>query len=229
MNIFQREEILIGQKNVELLNNKKVLLFGCGGVGSYTLEGLVRAGIGYITIVDKDVVDVTNINRQLIATQDTIGKDKVEVAKERALSINPNIKIETYKIFFDETTEIDFSSYDYVIDAIDSVKSKLEIIKRAKEAKVPVISSMGTGNKLNPFKFEIKDISKTTVCPLAKTIRKELKRMNISKVKVLFSTEEPRSPQKDENGITQGSISFVPSVAGLMIASEVINDMIELD
>lgn len=229
MEIFQREEILIGKENVEILNNKKVLLFGCGGVGSFILEALVRAGVGTIDIVDKDVVDITNINRQLIATYDTIGKDKVEVAKVRALSINPNIIVTTYKIFFDEnTTEIDFSKYDYIIDAIDSVKSKIEIIKRAKEANIPIISSMGTGNKLDPFKFEIKDISKTTVCPLAKVIRKELKNMKIAKVKVLFSTEEPRPPQKSEDGIIQGSISFIPSVAGLMIAGEVIKDMINL-
>ncbi|MBO5476591.1 MAG: tRNA threonylcarbamoyladenosine dehydratase [Clostridia bacterium] len=229
MEIFQREEILIGKENVEILNNKKVLLFGCGGVGSFVLEALARAGVGNIDVVDKDVVDVTNINRQLIATHDTIGMDKVEVAKARVLSINLNAKVNTYKIFFDETTtEIDFSKYDYIIDAIDSVKSKIEIIKRAKEANIPVISSMGTGNKLDPFKFEIKDISKTTVCPLAKVIRKELKRLGITKLKVLFSTEEPHSPLKSENGIVQGSISFVPSVAGLMIAGEVIKDMINL-
>lgn len=227
MEIFQREEILIGKENVEILNNKKVLLFGCGGVGSFVLEGLARAGVGTIDLVDKDVVDITNINRQLIATHATIGRDKVEVSKERIVSINPNAKVNTYKIFFDETTtEIDFSKYDYIIDAIDSVKSKIEIIKRAKEANIPVISCMGTGNKLDPFKFEIKDISKTTVCPLAKVIRKELKNLRISKVKVLFSTEEPRPPQKSEDGIIQGSISFVPSVAGLMIAGEVIKDMI---
>lgn len=227
MEIFQREEILIGKENVEILNNKKVLLFGCGGVGSFVLEGLARAGVGTIDLVDKDVVDITNINRQLIATHATIGRDKVEVSKERIVSINPNAKVNTYKIFFDETTtEIDFSKYDYIIDAIDSVKSKIEIIKRAKEANIPVISCMGTGNKLDPFKFEIKDISKTTVCPLAKVIRKELKNLRISKVKVLFSTEEPRPPKKSGDGIIQGSISFVPSVAGLMIAGEVIKDMI---
>lgn len=229
MEIFQREEILIEKENVEILNNKKVLLFGCGGVGSFVLEGLARAGVGTIDLVDKDVVDITNINRQLIATHATIGRDKVEVSKERIVSINPNAKVNTYKIFFDETTtEIDFSKYDYIIDAIDSVKSKIEIIKRAKEANIPVISCMGTGNKLDPFKFEIKDISKTTVCPLAKVIRKELKNLRISKVKVLFSTEEPRPPQKSGDGIIQGSISFVPSVAGLMIAGEVIKDMINL-
>ena len=227
MEIFQREEILIGKENVEILNNKKVLLFGCGGVGSFVLEGLARAVVGTIDLVDKDVVDITNINRQLIATHATIGRDKVEVSKERIVSINPNAKVNTYKIFFDETTtEIDFSKYDYIIDAIDSVKSKIEIIKRAKEANIPIISCMGTGNKLDPFKFEIKDVSKTTVCPLAKVIRKELKNLRISKVKVLFSTEEPRPPQKSEDGIIQGSISFVPSVAGLMIAGEVIKDMI---
>ena len=227
MEIFQREEILIGKENVEILNNKKVLLFGCGGVGSFVLEGLARAGVGTIDLVDKDVVDITNINRQLIATHATIGRDKVEVSKERIVSINPNAKVNTYKIFFDETTtEIDFSKYDYIIDAIDSVKSKIEIIKRAKEANIPIISCMGTGNKLDPFKFEIKDVSKTTVCPLAKVIRKELKNLRISKVKVLFSTEEPLPPQKSEDGIIQGSISFVPSVAGLMIAGEVIKDMI---
>ena len=192
MEIFQREEILIGKENVEILNNKKVLLFGCGGVGSFVLEGLARAGVGTIDLVDKDVVDITNINRQLIATHATIGRDKVEVSKERIVSINPNAKVNTYKIFFDETTtEIDFSKYDYIIDAIDSVKSKIEIIKRAKEANIPIISCMGTGNKLDPFKFEIKDVSKTTVCPLAKVIRKELKNLRISKVKVFIMQNDP--------------------------------------
>ena len=224
---FSRTEIIIGKDNLNLLKNKKVAIFGIGGVGSYVLEGLARSGIENFVLVDNDKVAESNINRQIIATTKTIGRDKVEVSKERIVSINPNAIVNTYKIFFDETTtEIDFSKYDYIIDAIDSVKSKIEIIKRAKEANIPVISCMGTGNKLDPFKFEIKDISKTTVCPLAKVIRKELKNLRISKVKVLFSTEEPRPPQKSEDGIIQGSISFVPSVAGLMIAGEVIKDMI---
>lgn len=228
MDIFQREEILIGKEKVELLNTKKIALFGCGGVGSYVLEALVRAGIGSIDIIDKDIVDITNINRQLIATCDTVGKNKVDVAKKRVLDINPNCMVTTYNLFFDEnTTQINFSSYDYIIDAIDSVKSKIEIIKRAKEANVSIISCMGTGNKLDPFKFKIEDISKTSVCPLAKVIRKELKRLNIKKVKVLYSTEEPKASKKDQNGVVLGSISFVPSVGGLLIASEVVKDLIK--
>ena len=229
MDIFQREKLLIGSEKFNNISNKRVIVFGCGGVGSYVIEGLVRAGIKNIDIVDKDIVDETNINRQIIATVDTIGKYKVEVEKERILSINPKANINTFKITFGETNSnlIDFSKYNYVVDAIDDIKAKIEIIKRAKEANVNIISSMGTGNKLNPFEFKICDISKTSVCPLAKVIRKELRSLNIKDVKVLYSTENPLSPSKVDGKIVQGSISFVPSVAGLMIASEVINDFIK--
>ncbi len=229
MDIFQREKLLIGSEKFNNISNKRVIVFGCGGVGSYVIEGLVRAGIKNIDIVDKDIVDETNINRQIIATVDTIGKYKVEVEKERILSINPKANINTFKITFGETNSnlIDFSKYNYVVDAIDDIKAKIEIIKRAKEANVNIISSMGTGNKLNPFEFKICDISKTSVCPLAKVIRKELRSLNIKDVKVLYSTENPLPPSKVDGKIVQGSISFVPSVAGLMIASEVINDFIK--
>lgn len=229
MDIFQREKLLIGNEKFDNISNKKVIVFGCGGVGSYVIEGLVRAGIKNIDIVDKDIVDETNINRQIIATVDNIGKYKVEVEKERILSINPEADVNIFKIVFGENNSnlIDFSKYDYVVDAIDDIKAKIEIIKKAKEADVNIISSMGTGNKLNPFEFKICDISKTSVCPLAKIIRKELRSLNIKDVKVIYSTETPLPPSKVDGKIVQGSISFVPSVAGLMIASEVINDFIK--
>lgn len=229
MDIFQREKLLIGNEKFNNINSKKVIVFGCGGVGSYVIEGLVRAGIKNIDIVDKDIVDETNINRQIIATIDTIGKYKVDVEKTRILSINPETNVNIFKIKFgeDNSNLINFSDYDYVVDAIDDIKAKIEIIKKAKEADVNIISSMGTGNKLNPFEFKICDISKTSVCPLAKVIRKELRSLNIKNVKVLYSTENPLPSNKIDGKIVQGSISFVPSVAGLMIASEVINDIIK--
>lgn len=228
MDIFQREKLLIGEEKFNYIKNKKVIVFGCGGVGSYVVEGLVRAGIENIDIVDKDIIDETNINRQIIATVNTIGKYKVDVEKERILSINPNAKVNVFKINFtkENSNLIDFNSYDYVVDAVDDVNAKIEIIVKAKEANTNVISSMGTGNKLNPFEFKICDISKTSVCPLAKVIRKELKKLDIKNVKVLYSTEEPLPVKRVDEKIVQGSISFVPSVAGLMISSEVINDLL---
>lgn len=220
-----RTEKLIGKENIEKLNQAKVAIFGVGGVGGFVLEGLVRSGIGNIDIYDKDIIDISNINRQIIALHSTIGKDKVEIAKQRALDINPNIHINAYKIFYGEDTssEVNFADYDYIIDAIDTVKSKLELIKRAREADVKIISCMGTGKKMDPTRFEITDISKTSVCPLAKIIRKELKKENIHHLKVLYSKEEPI---KNNENVTS-SISFVPSVAGLMIAGEVIKDIID--
>lgn len=228
MDIFQREKLLIGEEKFNYIKNKKVIVFGCGGVGSYVVEGLVRAGIENIDIVDKDIIDETNINRQIIATVNTIGKYKVDVEKERILSINPNAKVNVFKINFtkENSNLIDFNSYDYVVDAVDDVNAKIEIIVKAKEANTNVISSMGTGNKLNPFEFKICDISKTSVCPLAKIIRKELKKLDIRNVKVLYSNEEPLPVKRVDEKIVQGSISFVPSVAGLMISSEVINDLL---
>ncbi|WP_293720669.1 tRNA threonylcarbamoyladenosine dehydratase [uncultured Cetobacterium sp.] len=231
--IFQRTELLIGKENLNKLNNSHVLVFGVGGVGGFVVESLVRAGVGELTVVDFDTVDITNLNRQVIATQDTIGQDKVEVIKKRALSINPEIKVNAYKEkFFKDKKEVFFSKdkkYDYIVDAIDLVTAKLDLITIAKELKIPIISSMGTGNKINPTMLEIADISKTSVCPLAKVMRAELKKRRIGKVKVLFSRELPMKPKSSEGDRAKqnnvGSISFVPSVAGLIIASEVIKDI----
>ena len=220
---FQRTRQLLGSEEVDRLQNASVLLFGVGGVGGFTCEALARAGVGRIHIVDKDVVDITTINRQIIATHDTVGRPKVEVMKERILSINPAAAVEATECFYlpDRAAEFDFGAYDYVIDAIDNVSAKLSIICEAKAAGTPVISSMGTGNKLDPTRFEIADIHKTSVCPLAKVIRKGLKDRGIKDVKVLYSREEPV-----RTGLrTPASVSFVPSVAGLIIAGEVIKDL----
>ena len=246
-NLFSREELLIGKEAVEKLKNKKVAIFGIGGVGSYVVEGLVRAGIENFVLVDKDEVDVTNINRQLIATTKTIGKDKVDVAKQRILDINPNAKVEIYKEFFlPETKGILDNSIDYIVDAVDTVTAKIELVVRANKLEIPIISSMGTGNKLDPTKFEVTDIYKTSICPLAKVMRKELKARNIKNLKVVYSKEEPIKPNTTDNKmdniknekikenkeadlnrkVAPGSISFVPSVAGLIIAGEVIKDLI---
>ena len=228
-NQFCRTEYLIGKDAVEKLKNSKVAVFGIGGVGSYVVEALVRAGVGNFILVDKDTVSVTNINRQLIATHDTVGKYKVDVAKERILSINPNANVQTYAEFFmpGNSTILD-DSIDYIVDAIDTVTAKIELIMQAQKLNIPIISSMGTGNKLDPTRFEITDIYKTSVCPLAKVMRKELKARNIDKLKVLYSKEEPiKTNIVDENGkAVPASISFVPSVAGLVIAGEVIKDLV---
>lgn len=224
---LSRTEQLIGEKNVKILQNSCIAVFGIGGVGSFVAEALVRSGIGKIILVDNDTVDPSNINRQLIADTTTIGEDKVSVAKRRYLNINPNLEVVTYKEFFNNKTSsflID-PSYDYIIDAIDSVSSKIHLIEKAKEFKIPIISCMGTGNKLDPTRFEIADISKTSVCPLAKVMRKELKNRNISNVKVLYSKEEPLV----KSASSPASISFVPSVAGLIIASQVVKDLLKKD
>ena len=238
-NQFLRTEMLIGKENVEKLHNKKVALFGIGGVGSFVLEGLTRAGIQNFILVDKDEIDITNLNRQIIATHSTIGKAKVEVAKDRVLDINPNAKVEIHKEFFlPETQGIVDTSIDYIVDCVDTVKAKIELVVRANKMNIPIISSMGTGNKLDPTKFEITDIYKTSICPLAKVMRKELKVRGIRKLKVLYSKEEPikrnSSNINDSNdsnspNIKQppASISFVPSVAGLIIAGEIIKDLIK--
>ena len=222
---MERTAYLIGEAGVKLLAGKHVALFGVGGVGGYVAEALGRAGVGTITLVDKDTVSVSNINRQIIATYDTIGQKKTEVMAARLRSVNPELKIVCRDCFFlpDTAEEFEFSRYDYVVDAVDTVTAKLELVKRAKEAGVPIISCMGTGNKLDPGRFEITDISKTSVCPLAKVMRRELKKRGISHLKVLYSKEEPI---KHEAGAVPGSISFVPPVAGLMIAGEVINDLL---
>lgn len=229
-NWLTRTEFLIGKKNLEKLKNSHVAVFGCGGVGSYAVEGLVRAGIGQITIIDSDVIDVTNINRQLIADCSSIGRPKVEVEKERLLKINPNLNISTYQEFFDYT-KIDMllsKKYNYIVDAIDSVTSKICLIEEAFNRNIPIISSMGTGNKLDPTQFEVTDISKTSVCPLAKVIRKELSKRGIDHLKVVYSKEIPTRYNSDEElKRTPASISFVPSVAGLILSGEVVKNLIE--
>lgn len=221
---FQRTRRLIGEEAMEALFAAKVLVFGVGGVGGYVCEALARAGVGKVDIVDKDVVDVTNINRQIIATHETVGLPKTEVCKRRMLAINPNIDVEAKQCFYlpERASEFDFGAYDYIVDAVDNVTAKIDIICRAKDAGVAVISSMGTGNKMDPTAFKVADIEKTKVCPLAKVVRKELRRRGVSGVKVLYSEEEP----KNTGMRTPASISFVPSVAGLVIAGEVIKALI---
>ena len=236
-NQFLRTEMLIGKDAVEKLNNSRVAVFGVGGVGGYVVEALSRAGVGNIDIIDNDTISVSNLNRQIIALNSTVGKNKVDVLKARLLDINPNLKVETYKCFFTRNTEFDFSKYDYVVDAIDTVVGKLELIISAKSANVPIICSMGTGNKMNPTMFEVADISKTSVCPLAKVIRQELKKRRIKKVKVVYSKEMPLKPIVTEDmdvetkggRIAPASNSFFPAVAGLIIASEVIKDLIDYE
>ena len=221
--------MLIGQENLDRLAGSKVLVFGVGGVGGYVCEALCRAGVGRIDIVDKDVVDVTNINRQIIATHETVGRPKVEVCRERMLSINPDVKVDAWQCFYlpERAGEFDFGAYDYVVDAVDNVTAKIDIICNARAAGVPVISSMGTGNKLDPTMFKIADIKDTKVCPLAKAVRKELRKRGVSGVKVLYSEEEPIKPLSDDTR-TPASISFVPSAAGLIIAGRVISDILEM-
>lgn len=226
---FQRTRMLIGQENLDKLAAAKVLVFGVGGVGGYVCEALCRGGVGRIDIVDKDVVDVTNINRQIIATHETVGRPKVEVCRERMLSINPDVKVDARQCFYlpERAGEFDFGAYDYVVDAVDNVTAKIDIICNARAAGVPVISSMGTGNKLDPTMFKIADIKDTKVCPLAKAVRKELRKRGVSGVKVLYSEEEPIKPLSDDTR-TPASISFVPSAAGLIIAGRVISDILEM-
>lgn len=226
-NWLNRTETLIGKENIRKLQNSNVIVFGLGGVGSYTVEGLVRSGIQNICIVDKDIVDITNINRQLVADTETIGRNKVDVQEERILRINKTAKVIKINKFVkkDNIEEImkSFPHIDYVIDAIDTVSSKLEIIKYCYLNNINIISSMGTGNKLDASRFEITDIFKTSVCPLAKVMRKELKKLDIKSLTVLYSKEEPIKTNLN----TPASISFVPSVAGLLIAGKVIRDLIK--
>ena len=227
-NQFQRTELLIGKEAVEKLKKAKVAVFGMGGVGSYVVEGLARAGIGHLIIVDYDKYDITNINRQLGATHSTIGKYKVDVMKQRCLDINPNIKIEAYRpeeIQGGEIAILD-SSITYVVDAIDTMTSKLKLIEKAKTENIKIITATGAGNKLDATKFEVSDIYKTSVCPVCKIIRKELKNRNIKDLKVVYSKEIPKKTENGEK--TLGSISYVPSVMGLIVAGEVIKDIIEV-
>lgn len=220
-NSFSREIPLIGKNGFNKLQSASVIIFGVGGVGSYAVEALARAGVGAITIVDNDTVDETNINRQLIALNSTIGQDKVTVSKNRILDINPDCKVTAIKEFFDETSTIDLTEYDYIIDAIDSVKSKLFLVEMAVKNNIKIISSMGTGNKLEPKKLTVCDISKTSYCPLAKKMRTELRKRGINHLKVVYSTEEAKCRY-----VPPASISFVPPVAGLLIAKEVITDLV---
>ncbi len=231
---FSRTEALIGKEALDKLNLTRVAVFGIGGVGSYTVEALARSGVGAIDLIDSDTVALSNINRQIIATHQTVGKYKTEATRERILAINPNARVVCHNVFFDKESEalFDFSQYDYIVDAIDSVSSKTELILKAQKNNTPIISSMGTGNKLDPTRFEITDIYKTSVCPLARVMRAELKRKGVKSLKVLYSREEPARVTVENENIPKNrhapaSIAFVPSVAGLIIAGEVIRDLIK--
>lgn len=243
MNEFSRTELLIGQAALEKLQNSRVAIFGVGGVGGYVCEALVRSGVGHFDLIDNDTVSLTNINRQIIALHSTIGKLKVDVMKERMLDINPDVDVLVHPCFYlpETADQFDFSNYDYVVDAIDTVTGKIEIIVQADAHQVPVISSMGAGNKLNPAMMEVCDIYKTSVCPLARVMRRELKKRHIKHCKVVYSKEKAIQPSQaslekyvadSEENFTKksipGSTAFVPSVAGLILASEVIKDLITL-
>ena len=229
---FSRTALLIGDKGVEKLKKARVAVFGIGGVGGYVVEALARSGVGALDLIDKDTVSESNINRQIIALHSTVGRLKTEVAAERARDINPNVTVRTHNVFYlPETADsFDFSQYDYVVDAIDTVSGKLALIEQAKKANIPVISSMGAGNKLDVTAFEVADIAKTSVCPLARVMRREFKKRGIEHVKVVYSKEEPlaSSVTDEESGkAVPGSIAFVPSVVGLILAGEVIKDLIK--
>ena len=244
---FSRTELLLGKEAMDRLKNVRVAVFGIGGVGGYVCEALVRTGVGAFDLIDDDKVCLTNLNRQIIATRKTVGKYKTEVMKERMLEINPDVKVEIHDCFFlpENAKDFPFEEYDYIVDAVDTVTAKLEIIMRAKECNVPVISCMGAGNKLDPTQFEVADIYKTSVCPLARVMRRELKKRGVKKLKVVYSKEQPTRPIEDmsiscrshcvcppgtvhkctERRDIPGSIAFVPSVAGLILAGEVIKDL----
>ena len=230
--MFQRTELLIGQENLNKLQHSHIIVFGVGGVGGFAIEALVRSGIGEISIVDFDTVDLTNLNRQIIATQDSIGKLKTSVMRDRLLSINPNVIVHEFPEKFSmENSDLFFKDkkYDYIVDAIDLVTSKLTLAEIAKNLSIPIISSMGTGNKIEPTMLEVADINKTSVCPLARVMRKELKNRGIKKLKVIYSKELPKKPFNEsgsrEKKVNVGSIAFVPSTAGLIIASEIVKDL----
>ena len=247
LNQFSRTQLLLGKDNMDRLAEAKVAIFGIGGVGGYVAEALARSGVGSFVLVDDDKVCLTNLNRQIIATRKTVGKYKAEVMRDRILEINPDAEVEVRKCFYlpENADEFDFNEYSYVVDAVDTVSAKLEIIMRAKECGVPVISSMGAGNKLDPTKFQVADIYKTSMCPLAKVMRRELKKRGVKKLKVVYSTEKPTRPLDDmsvscrtncicppgaahkctERRDIPGSVAFVPSVVGLIIAGEVVKDL----
>lgn len=234
---FARTELLLGEEAMEKLKNARVAIFGVGGVGGYVVEALARSGVGHFDLIDNDKVSETNINRQIIATYDTVGKYKVDVCAGRIHSINPHAEVKVHKCFYlpETAKDFDFAEYTYVVDAVDTVTAKIDIIMRANEAGVPVMSSMGAGNKLDPTRFEVADIYSTSVCPLAKVMRRELKRRGIEKLKVVYSTEEAKKPADGAEDIPEGkhcipgSVSFVPSVAGLIIGGEVIKDITGLN
>ena len=229
---FSRTAILLGEENLEKLKRARVAVFGVGGVGGYVVEALARSGVGVLDLIDKDTVSESNINRQIIALHSTVGRYKTEVAAERARDINPDICVRVYNTFYlpETAAQFDFSRYDYVVDAIDTVSGKIAIVEEAKKANVPVIAAMGAGNKLDPTKFEVADIFKTSVCPLARVMRRELKKRGIEHLKVVYSKEEPLpSPVVDEESgkSVPGSVAFVPSVVGLILAGEVVKDLIK--
>ena len=225
--LYARTARLLGDEGMERLKRARVLVFGLGGVGSYIVEALARSGIGALTLVDADVVDVTNINRQLVADISTVGADKVEVAKNRVLAVNPACRVTVKKMLYlpEKSGEFDFSSYDYIADAIDNVSAKISLAFEADRAGTPLIAAMGTGNKLHPEMLEIADISKTSVCPLARVMRTELRKRGINHLKVIYSKEEPIKGADGERII--GSVAFVPSVAGLMMAGEIVRNIVE--
>lgn len=248
---FSRTELLIGKENLERLKKARVAVFGIGGVGGYTVEALARSGVGTLDLIDSDTVCESNINRQIIATHRTLGQHKVDVAKERILEINPDAVVNTHQTFYlpETANQFDFTKYDYVVDAIDTVAGKIQLVMAANEAGIPIISSMGAGNKLDPTAFEVADIYETSVCPLAKVMRKELKNRGVKKLKVVYSKEKAMTPIREKRDVglqdndcdsdsekkqtgkrqTPGSVAFVPSVVGLIIAGEVIKDLISLD
>ena len=221
-NWYDRTSLVLGEDAVARLGKARVAVFGVGGVGGYIVEALARSGVGRIDLFDKDIVDITNLNRQIIALRSNIGRDKVDVAKERVLDINPECVVETHKVFYlpDTAADIDLSVYDYVADAIDTVTGKIALIENSKKAGVPIISSMGAGNKTDPSRFRVADIYKTSVCPLAKVMRKELRSRGIEELKVVYSDEEPKK------SVPTGSVPFVPSVAGLVMAGEIVKDLL---
>lgn len=233
INEFSRAELLLGEEKLNILKNSTVAVFGVGGVGGYVAEALARSGVGHIVLVDNDVVSLTNINRQIIALHSTIGMSKTEVMANRIKDINPNADVEVHNCFYTPETsgEFDFSKYSYVVDAIDTVSGKIELVMQAQGCGTPIICSMGAGNKLNPAEFEVADIYKTSVCPLARVMRYELKKRGVKKLKVVYSREKPITPLNSVEcdttikKVTPGSVAFVPSVAGLIIASEVVKDL----
>lgn len=232
MDQFSRMKKIISQEDFKKIESSHVAVFGLGGVGSYTVEALSRCGIKELTLVDKDTIDETNINRQIFALFSTVGKAKVDVAKERIFNINPKAKVNTVKKFYSKENDIDLSNCDYVVDAIDTISSKLDLVEKCKNLNIPIISSMGTGNKIDPTRFTVSDIYKTSVCPLCKVMRKELKKRGVKNLKVVYSEEVPlktfdNCKQNPDQHMKQtpGSISFVPGTAGLIIASEVIKDL----